>query len=414
MVLKTHNIVTIGGSFAGIGINHTLLKSIIPKLPVERQSRIKVTLIAPSSEYLFTLAGLRALVKPELIDGNQLYHNFLPYFDQYRVKDKPNSGLHFVRGYVTNLDEITKTLAVRLTDSGEETSIKYDSVIITTGARTTAPELKLKDQSADQAKKAHKALAAKVAAANHIAIGGAGPLGVELSTEIREIFPDKKVTVYAGSRGVMSKVQPRFAKEAEERLKNEFKIDVVSGVRVKSAEPTKNAAGEDRVLLTLTDGTTNAEADLYIPASGKKPNTEFLPSTYLDSSGYLDTTPQLRVRNTKSANARVYGLGDVTASSGGVVDDSYFQTQVLRDVLLQDLALDELPAEPITTTPDGKLLTYKPEDALTKNFVVTMGSSGGIGLFDGSPVSSSFVGQARAFDMGLSKSTAIAAGAKAA
>ncbi|CDO53998.1 hypothetical protein DV452_000692 [Geotrichum candidum] len=414
MTGKTHNIVIIGGSFAGIGIGHSLLKNIIPRLQADRQSLIKVTLIAPSSEYLFTLAGLRALVEPELIDGNQLYHDFLPHFDQYRVKDKPNSGLHFVRGYVTSLDEVTKTLAVRLTDSGEETVMDYDSVIIATGARTATPELKLKDQSADQAKKAHKALAAKVAAANHIAIGGAGPVGVELSTDIREIFPDKKVTVYAGSRGVMSKVQPRFAKEAEERLKNEFKIDVVSGVRVKSAEPTKNAAGEDRVLLTLTDGTTNAEADLYIPASGETPNTEFLPSTYLDSSGYLDTTPQLRVRNTKSTNARVYGLGDVTASSGGVVHDYFFQAQVLKEILLQELALDELPAEPIMTTPSGKPLAYEPQDPLAKNFVVTLGSRGGIAMTKGWRLPSWLVGWLRARDMSLSKSIMIASGKMAA
>ena len=134
MTGKTHNIVIIGGSFAGIGIGHSLLKNIIPRLQADRQSLIKVTLIAPSSEYLFTLAGLRALVEPELIDGNQLYHDFLPHFDQYRVKDKPNSGLHFIRGYVTNLDEITKTLAVRLTDSGEETvmAVSYTHLTLPT------------------------------------------------------------------------------------------------------------------------------------------------------------------------------------------------------------------------------------------------------------------------------------------
>lgn len=414
MTEKIHNVVIIGGSFAGIGIAHTLLKNIIPNLPVDRQLCIKVTLIAPSPEYLFTLAGLRALVKPELIDGNQLYHNFLPHFDKYRVADRPNSGLHFVQGYVTKLDETNQSLAVCLTDSGETNFVNYDSVIIATGASTVTPEFKLKCQSAEEAKKAHKELAAKVAAANHIAIGGAGPVGVELSSDISETFPKKKITLYAGSRGVMSKVQPRFAKDAEDRLKNEFKIDIKSGVRVKSVKPIKNANGENKVLLTLTDGTTNADADLYIPASGETPNTEFLPKAYLTESGYLDLTPQLHVKNTTPANARVYGLGDVAAFSGGVIHDSYFQSMILKKILEKELLLDELPDKPIITDKSGKSIAYVPQDPLTKNFVVTLGSRGGIAMVKGWRFPSWLVGWLRARDMGLGKSIPMAEGKMAA
>jgi hypothetical protein len=139
MPLKTHNIVTICGSFASIGINNTLLKSIIPKLFIKRQSSIKIILIRPLSEYLFTLTGLRALVEPELIDGGKLYHGLLPHFDQYRVDGKPNSDLHFVCGYATKLNKSSKTLEVRLTDFGEETFVNYNFIIITTGARTVTP-----------------------------------------------------------------------------------------------------------------------------------------------------------------------------------------------------------------------------------------------------------------------------------
>lgn len=394
----SHNIVIIGGSFAGILMAHTLLRNIIPTFPAQKRNKFKVTMISPSTQFYFTLAGLRAVVEPELIEDSPLYQDFLHHFDTYKYPKTPNSGLHFVHGYATSLDNETKSIQVQLipgSDMNKEatsgtTTIEYGSVIIASGAVTSTPQFKLTTKDSDQAKKELKELSDQVKAAKHIAVGGAGPLGCELVSDLAETYPEKKITLYAGSRGVMSQVEKRFGEEIQRRLANDFKIEIVSGVRVSKDEKTP----DNKVNLTLTDGTTNT-VDLYIPASGETPNTSFLPKEFLANSGYVETDNQMRVTGTR----RVYALGDAAALTAGVVDDIVEEAAVLKLVLLQELLIDddsELASVKIAKT-------YVPPNKLEKKFVITLGRYGGVAMVKGFRLPSFIVRFARAKDMGLPK-----------
>jgi hypothetical protein len=53
---------------------------------------------------------------------------------------------------------------------------------------------------------------------------------------------------------------------------------------------------------------------------------------------------------------------------------------LLNEVLLQELALDELSEEPLMTTLASKPLAYEPQDPLAKDFIITLGSRGGIAM----------------------------------
>lgn len=396
-----HNIVIIGSSFSGIAISHTLFKSIIPALPTT--TKYKVTMISPSKQFLFSLASLRAIVEPELIDGNQLYRDFLSYYDQY--KGTSGDGLEFVHGIVIELEPKCKTLQVKLMGTGQTTAVKYDSLIIASGAATATPIFKLTTLDTSNAKQGMRELADKVKAAQHIAVGGAGPLGVELVSGLAEAYPEKKITLYTGLRGVLPSVELRFADEVEHRLRDDFKVEIVSGIRVStykelpsSLSGSKNSSS--KVELLLTDGSTS-EADLYIPASGETPNTTFLPKSFLDPTGRVDTDLQMRVPGVP----RVYALGDCIKLTGGIVDDIRDHSVVLKAVLLAELPVTD---EALASVKVAK--KYTPQEAVKKTFVITLGRYGGVAMFKGYRFPSWFVRLTRAKDMSLNMSKMVVSG----
>ena len=403
----THEIVIIGGSFSGIFLAHTYFQKILPSLPQSTREQVKLTLISPSTEFYYTLAGLRALVEPELIDNSTLYQEYLPHFEKYKDPKLPNSGLHFVHGYVKNLDSDNKSIQVQLTSgsdfnkdaNSESIKLKYDTVVIATGAATNMSTFKMTLKDGSEAKAELRKLADQIKASQHIAIGGAGPLGCELAAEIAETWPEKNVTLYAGSRGVMSNVQPRFGKEIHTRLVKDFRVEVVSGVRVKSA--TVLASSGAKVKLTLTDGSTNT-VDLYIPASGETPNTSFLPKSFLTESGYVDTDDQMRIKG----YPRTYAVGDVSKLSNRVLDDAKRQVAVLKQVLLAELPC-ESDADLASVNVKEKFVTIDP---LEKKFGISLGRYGGVGMVNGFKVPSIVIRFAKSKDMGLPKGQHLVAG----
>lgn len=408
-----HHIAVIGGSYAGIVITHNLFKSIIPALP--KTTKYTVTMISPSKQFLFTLAGLRAIVEPDLIDNSALFQDFLGYFDQY--KETGSDGLKFVHGVVKSLEPVGKSLQVKLMDTVQTTTVKYNSLIIASGAATATPIFKLTNLDVDDAKQGMRELSQKVKSAHHIAIGGAGPLGVELASELAETYPTKKITLYAGSRGVLPNVPASYSQEIERRLRADFKVEIIVGLRVSRYEEEstgrynsgsehegKDEVPRNLVKLHLTDGSTG-EADLYIPASGETPNTSFIPKSFLSDDGRVDTDSQMRVPGA----SRVYALGDCIKLTRGVFDDVRDHAAVLKKVLIAELPVTD---EVLSSSNVGDEVSegYTLPDLATKNFVITLGRHGGLGMVDGCRYSSQLVRCNRARDMGLSTSRMVVAG----
>lgn len=65
---------------------------------------------------------------------------------------------------------------------------------------------------------------------------------------------------------------------------------------------------DERQELTLSDG-QKIVADLYISATGLKPNSSYVPHTLLDSKGFVIVDEYLRVKGVKD----VWAAGDVSA-----------------------------------------------------------------------------------------------------
>ena len=116
-------------------------------------------------------------------------------------------------------------------------------------------------------------------------------------------------------------------------------MTVLKNARVKSVAP--QGAGTETALtnkttVTLEDGKT-LDADLYIPATGSKPNSAFIPKELLRSDARVDTNNEtLRV---EKAGERVYAIGDVASYSRPAIHIILEAIPVLGANMKRDLLL---------------------------------------------------------------------------
>ena len=400
-----HDIVILGANYAGIRIAHTLLGSVIPGFPQKNQSDFKVTLASPSTKFFHTVASPRAVSQPDLIAGNELQREFLPYFEQYKKPgDDENSGLHFVKGYAVSLDPESKTIQLATsTDGDKQQEIKYDSLIIATGASTSTRAFKPLDNGDENELKQHLiGLADKIKSAQTIAIGGGGSTAVELASEIKEVFPDKKVTIYCGSSGIMPNIPKPQSTVITERLTKNFNVEIVTSIVESSSE---DADAQYNLSLSSSEkGAYTAKVDLYIPTIGQTPNTKFLPASMVDPESKKVLCDQhLRVKG----YPRVYTIGDVCERSLGNLDSLRNQTGALKETLTLELATlisgDATADAALTPYGEDTGFKYKSADPVRPetSFVVTLGSKGGVGMLSGYRVPNFLVRVLKAKDLGM-------------
>src|SRR3984893_2126069 len=156
-------VVVVGGGYGGTAVARAL------------DATSDVVLVEPKDAFMHNIAALRALVDP-----SWLPRIFLPY-----------------TGLLTN-GRVVRDRAVMvdphrvLTASGEEISADY--VVLATGSMYPFPaktDLVDTDKAHEQVKKVHRALSE----ADRVLLVGAGPVGIELAGEIREVWPEESIVL---------------------------------------------------------------------------------------------------------------------------------------------------------------------------------------------------------------------------
>ncbi|KAH7412478.1 hypothetical protein BKA64DRAFT_329680 [Cadophora sp. MPI-SDFR-AT-0126] len=334
-------IVILGGSYGGVSTAHYLLRHAIPHLT---KDVYEIVLVSSSSQVLCRPACPRAMISDEMFDQSKLFVSIAKQFEQY-----PKDKFTFVHGSVTELDHESRKVSVKLA-KGETEMIAYHALVIATGASTPSPLLGLSgDASELQASWAEfrKALPA----AKRIVISGGGPAGIEVAGELGEYLngrpgwfggkptnPKVAITVYTAGSQIVPVLRPSIAKHAEDLL-SKVGVNVIKNTRVNSV---KAVGGGDTqinspVVITLEDG-QKVEADLYIAATGTKPNTGFINQSLLTSDGRVNTNPStLRV---DKAGAGVYAVGDVSSAARPAVHLILETIPILCANIKRDLLLD--------------------------------------------------------------------------
>ena len=311
-------IVILGGSYGGVSTAHYLLKHAVPNLPDKEMYQVIV--VSASSQAMCRPACPRALISDDMFPQEKLFVSIPKAFEQY-----PNGSFHFIHGTATKLDHTNRTVSIDLA-TGSMENIDFYTLVIATGACTRSPLLGLHrdDQFLRQNWSAfRKALPT----ARNIVIAGGGPAGIETAGELGEYLngragwfssklshPKVPITVVCADSKILPALRPSLSKKAEEHLAK-VGVTIIKNVRVKTVIPDGAGTKDVATNATLTlddDGKTILNADLYIPATGARPNTNFIiDDALLTADRHIDTNA-LTLRVDK-AGPRIYAIGDVSS-----------------------------------------------------------------------------------------------------
>ncbi|KAJ5293821.1 hypothetical protein PENANT_c002G01515 [Penicillium antarcticum] len=347
MAKESKNLVVLGGSYGGVSVAHYLLKHVVPQLP--DKASYQVVLVSTSSEVICRPATPRALISDDMFPQDKLFVSVPKQFEQYP------SGFRFIKGTATALDHSDRHVTVIL-KGGNTEQIDYHALIIATGASTASPLLSL-NRDSESLRDSWKSFRTALPNAKSIVIAGGGPAGVETAGELGEYLngrsgwfshgqqnPKVPITLVTSDTKILPVLRPAIAKKAEELLAH-VGVKVIKGSRVTSVSPP--GAGTEGALttnatVTLEDGKTLG-ADIYIPATGAKPNTSFIHESLLTPRGQVETNSgTLRV---DAAGPRVYAVGDVGSHARPAVHNILNTVPILCANIKRDLLLATGKAE---------------------------------------------------------------------
>ncbi|KAH6702101.1 hypothetical protein BKA61DRAFT_202288 [Leptodontidium sp. MPI-SDFR-AT-0119] len=364
--MSTHEILILGGHHSGINVAHYLLRHVIPKLTkLTPSTSYHVTIVTPNIEFFWNIAAPRLIVSEKLIPDEKV---FLPIAKEFASYDAAQFTL--VTGKATALDPEKRIVSI--SNGGK---ITYNSLVVATGSYFASPVWQL-NESEEKLKSEISALRKALAAAKTVLIAGGGAIGVETAGEIGAEFPRHDTTILSGNSRLLPRLLPSNSSAAESRLKA-LGVKTVNDVKLSST--AKNADGTTTV--TLSDGSSRI-VDVFIDATGPKPNSTFLPSAWLNESGHVITDD----KTLRTDKPGVYAIGDVTSYSSGSVVDAQNSVAPLGTSIGIDLAK--------AAGKEG-LFTQKEFKPFKDTQFVPTGPSGGVGQLMGWKIPSLMVWAAK-------------------
>jgi NADH dehydrogenase FAD-containing subunit len=233
------------------------------------------------------------------------------------INELKNSNLHFKHGSVKKVDPEAKV--VEWTDRNGKTQRQaYDYLVMATGLKRHWPAVP-KSGSYEEYLRDGTAFIEKITGkdpAKHegrrVVVIGAGAVGVEFAAEIKNCYPQIKVTlVHSRNEVLSSEPLPADVKDRARILLEEEGVDLVLGNR---AAINEQANGQFSVNLA------NGEiiiADFVIDSTKKgTPTTGILPSECLNEDKEIMVHQSLMFKDTIPNASSHYGIGDVIQWSG--------------------------------------------------------------------------------------------------
>ena len=319
--MASHQIAIIGASFGGIPTAHGLLKDVIPQLEANGKQKYKVIMISPSSKFFWKIGAPRTIVNPKALPTEKVLVSIEDGFKSYS-KDK----YEFVQAYVNLIDAAAQTLQTSLS-----TSIHYDSLVIASGTSFESPLWHLSNGS-EPLVAALKDIHERLPKASSVLVVGGGAAGVETAGELGETYGGKKeITMLSGADHLLPRLKnANVGTDAEHRL-TKMGVKVING----GVKVTSTTAEGDKTVVKLSNG-QEMVVDVYIGATGDKPNNKFVPEAWLNAHGYVRTDPHTLRLDVPNVNS-VYCFGSVASYSDGSVLDTKFALKPLLESIRLDL-----------------------------------------------------------------------------
>lgn len=295
----TKNIVIVGGGFAGIGVANALEKALAKSDDQEH----RIILIEKKSHFYHAIAGLRSAV----IDWDSQI--MIPYTNLFQNKKNK-----VVQASAVQLEKNEIVLDQSIEEFGDR--IAYDYLILATGTQYPSPA-KASALDFDTTRANLKSLRANIKSAKSIVIVGGGPVGIELSGEIREVYSDKKITIVHDKDNFLDEASSPNAKLRKSllALAQKNKIDTIFNDAVDLPTDLKeHFYSPEAGIVNTKKGQTIENVDLVLLAFGNRPETAWLKNSTLgaeivNTNGYIKVKKTFQVDHADLSN--VFVLGDV-------------------------------------------------------------------------------------------------------
>lgn len=269
-------VAVIGGGYGGSAVAKAL------------DAEADVVLIDPRDAFVNAAASLRALTRPDWAENM-----FFPY------------GTLLARGTVLRDRAVSVDPGGVALASGRRVDADY--LVLASGSGYAYPAKPSADsagEALDDLRRTHKELAG----ADRVLIAGAGPVGLELAGEIKDVWPGKRVTIVDPAGELLPGFEPEMCRDLRDQLD-------AMGVRLRLgtglALPPATEPGRAETFTATTTGGEEITADIWFRAHGVRIN-----SGYLADGRLTARTARGLVPVTESLNARghdhVYAVGDIT------------------------------------------------------------------------------------------------------
>jgi apoptosis-inducing factor 2 len=248
-----------------------------------------VILIDPRDAFVNVAASLRALTQPSWAPNA-----FFPYDTLLR------RGRH-VRERAVSVDGN----GVALSDGRR---IEADYIVLATGSSYSYPARPHSiDASAAEALSDLRATHEELQRADSVLILGAGPVGLELSGEIREVWPDKQVTIVDRNAEVL----PKYLQDVRDELHRQIEaLGIDLRLDTSIAEMPPNPEGTFGNFTVTTTAGDELNADIWFRSFGSRVNTDYLADGALTDLSARNTVPVNAELNVVGYT-KVYALGDI-------------------------------------------------------------------------------------------------------
>lgn len=310
-----HTIVVIGASFGGLPVAHSLLKDVLPASGI---ADYKLVLINPSEEFYWKIGAPRAITRPGKLSLDKSLLNFLPTFQKYGDK------FEFIKGKATAIDPAARTVAVN-----NGAVVPYTQLVIASGTYFDN-DLWSTSNGSDALRREIESLHSALPTAQTILVAGGGPAGVETVGELGEEYGGKKeITILSGGERLLGRLQNQKPGQGAQQMLEKMGVTVVHNVQVKSHEKQG-----DKTVLQLSNGETKT-VDVYIGATGDKPNNNFIPKEWLNERGRVQSDEHT-LRVTAPGATGVYVCGTI----GSYSDGSIMDTKMAYSACVESVKLD--------------------------------------------------------------------------
>jgi apoptosis-inducing factor 2 len=289
-------VVVVGGGYGGITVAKAL------------DETSDVVLVEPKDAFMHDIAALRALVDP-----TWLPRIFLPY-----------EGL-LTNGRVVREQAVVVDPHRVVTSSGEE--IAADYVVLATGSRYPFPaktDLVDTHHAQEQVRQTHGALER----ADRVLLVGAGPVGIELAGEIREVWPEKTIVLLDVADEILGGTYMPELKAELRRQLVESRVELILGSPLRQGPPTE--PGELGTFTVTTEAGTEVTADIWFRCYGVVPNSDYLGDALVSarrSDGFIDVGPTLQV----AGQSTVFAVGDISTADAKMAGFARHQAATVAD-----------------------------------------------------------------------------------